>query len=42
MSPEPECHCGHVLDEHAPDGKKCCIEGCDCIYFEENPDANEQ
>ena len=45
---EPSCYCGHVLDEHAADPKyprgslRCTVEGCDCIAFEENEDAEEE
>lgn len=43
---EPTCHCGHVRDEHGGDPKypralACNVEGCHCINFEENEDADE-
>lgn len=41
------CYCGHVFDEHGGDPKHpqslaCTIEGCHCIHFEHNPDADEE
>jgi hypothetical protein len=38
------CHCGHVDDEHGHDPKypgstACTIDGCECIAFEENAEA---
>lgn len=38
------CHCGHVQDEHGndpqyPGSTSCTIEGCECIAFEKNPEA---
>ncbi len=35
------CECGHIYDEHEAGGKDCTVEGCHCIYFEANPDAEE-
>lgn len=35
------CACGHELDEHdsgGMDGTECCVEECDCIYFESDDD----
>jgi len=39
MDPETPCTCGDVLDEHDPLTGECEIEGCDCIYFEEDTDG---
>lgn len=43
------CHCGHAQDEHGNDpmypgggSTSCAIEACDCIAFEENPEAQER
>ena len=36
------CCCGHVADEHEPEGAGPCeIDGCGCVYFDwdgEDPD----
>ena len=45
MDGTENCHCGHVVDEHGgdpdyPGSTACNIEDCECIAFEENPDAD--
>ena len=32
------CYCGHAFGEHDEDtpSHECCVEGCDCIAFEED------
>jgi hypothetical protein len=40
------CTCGDVLDEHGgdpeyPGSTACNVEGCECVCYEEDPDAGE-
>lgn len=45
-----KCCCGHVRDEHlhrgedkkAPNSQACTIDGCDCIHFEEDENAEDE
>lgn len=40
---EAICSCGHTWDEHDvtnyPSTPPCDVYGCDCMAFEEDPDA---
>ena len=35
------CYCGHVRDEHKK-GDECTVLGCDCDFFEQDPEATEE
>lgn len=41
-----QCYCGHVEDEHGgipefPGSTECTVEGCDCIGFDHDEEADE-
>jgi len=36
------CKCGHILEEHSPEGV-CLTPKCECVLFEkQNPDATTE
>ncbi len=42
-----ECMCGHEHEAHGhdpeyPGSTACSVEGCDCIAYEPNPEAEDQ
>jgi hypothetical protein len=41
--PELEtCYCGHTRGEHEDHLNDCMIEGCDCVMFEHDPEADDE